>query len=144
MDSSLLLRAVAWQVQKTGRKASVTKTARMLLPTVPIMYSTPVPWLILSSTVGAGVLTEGWNLAETAAGDDESRAFSCEVLFATPFSAPPVVQVGLTGFDIDQRDSPRVTVKAERITEFGFHALIATWATTRVYAVEFSWVAIGP
>ena len=63
--------------------------------------------------------------------------------FATPFLAPPVVQLGLTGFDMDQRDSARLTVKAENITPSGFLATIATWADTRVFAVEFQWLAIG-
>lgn len=108
------------------------------------MYSPTVPWNVLSSNVGAGVLTEGWSLAEAETGADEVRTFSADVVFASPFLSVPVVQLGLTGFDIDQRDSGRVTLKAENITEFGFQAVIATWAGTRVYAVEFNWLAIGP
>jgi hypothetical protein len=108
------------------------------------MYSSSVPWNILSANVSVGLLTEGWNLAETSESDSEDmRTFKVEVPFASMFMEPPVVHLGLTGFDIDQRDSGRISLKAEAITEFGFQAVISTWSTTRVYAVEFSWVAIG-
>jgi hypothetical protein len=55
-----------------------------------------------------------------------------------------VVQLGLTGFDMDQRESSRITLKAENITESGFQAVISTWASSQVFAVEFNWLAIGP
>jgi hypothetical protein len=54
-----------------------------------------------------------------------------------------VVQLGLTGFDIDQRDTARLSLKAADITPTGFMAEVWTWANTRVYAVEFNWLAIG-
>lgn len=73
----------------------------------------------------------------------ESRTFVVEIVFATPFYTTPVVQHGLSGFDMDQRDSGRVTLMPEHITPQGFTASITTWATTRLYAVEFHWLAIG-
>jgi len=109
------------------------------------MHSLPVPWKVLSSAVGAGILTDGWNLADEVEkpAPDESRTFLVEIVFATPFETTPVVQLGMTGFDVDQRDSGRVTLKAEQITPQGFTASITTWAATRLYAVEFNWLAIG-
>lgn len=109
------------------------------------MYSSSVPWKVLSSHVAVSVLTEGWSLAcfEPAA-EADIRTFTVAVAFDSPFFAVPVVQLGLTGFDMDQRDSSRISVKAESITESGFQASITTWANTRVYAVEFNWLAIGP
>lgn len=107
------------------------------------MYSSSVPWNVLSASVTANVLTEGWNLAEISADTEEVRTFTVPVNFAAPFLSVPVVQLGLTGFDIDQRDSARLSVKAENISESGFLAVITTWANTRVYAVEFHWFAIG-
>ena len=74
---------------------------------------------------------------------DDVRTFRTAVVFATPFASIPVVQLGLTGFDLDQRDSGRITLQAENITATGFEALISTWAGTRVFAVEFNWLAIG-
>jgi hypothetical protein len=49
----------------------------------------------------------------------------------------------MDGFDIEQRDSRRITLKAEQVCEAGFQAVVSTWASTRVYAVEFNWLAIG-
>ncbi len=74
---------------------------------------------------------------------DDVRTFRTAVVFATPFASIPVVQLGLTGFDLDQRDSARITLQAENITATGFEAVISTWAGTRVFAVEFNWLAIG-
>ena len=102
-----------------------------------------IPWNILSSSIGVGILTEGWSLAEPVSEPDEARSFVVEVVFDTAFSATPVVQLGLTGFDLDQRESGRISLKAGAITRFGFQAIISTWSTTRVYAVEFGWLAVG-
>lgn len=107
------------------------------------MQSPSFPWTALSANVGIGVLTDGWNLAELPPEPGEARTFTLEVTFAAVFTAIPIVQVGLSGFDVDQRDSPRITIKAEAITPAGFQAVISTWATTRVYSVEFNWLAIG-
>jgi hypothetical protein len=104
------------------------------------------PWKVLSSQVGIGVLTEGWRLHLVDVADTDAPricSFSVQVTFDAPFSTPPVVQLSLTGFDIDQRDSSRLTLKAENITASGFQATITTWADTRVYGVEFQWLAIG-
>ncbi len=109
------------------------------------MFSSSVPWQVLSSNVSVSTRTEGWNLAAPGPDAEEAlRTFSVSVTFDTPFSAVPVVQVGLNGFDIDQRDSARLTVGLEGITEFGFQAVLTTWAGSRVYAAAFNWLAIGP
>jgi hypothetical protein len=107
------------------------------------MHSATLPWKVLSSHAGVGVLTEGWTLDTVSAETDDVRTFITEIVFATPFASIPVVQLGLTGFDLDQRDSARITLKAENITTTGFQAVISTWAATRVFAVEFNWLAIG-
>ena len=109
------------------------------------MYSSSLPWKVLSSNLSLNVQTEGWNLACPEAGaEEEIRQFTLYVGFDTPFFEVPVVQLGLSGFDIDQRDSARLMVKAENITEFGFQATLTTWAGSRVYAAELNWIAIGP
>ena len=98
----------------------------------------------LSGSLHIGSLTDGWNLAEpSAAWSDEARIFRFSVHFATHFEAAPVVHLGLTGFDIDQRDSDRLRLRAADITPAGFVAEISTWRDTRVYSVEFAWLAIG-
>ena len=65
------------------------------------------------------------------------------VVFDRPFDSVPVVQLGLTGFDLDQRDSARVSLKATQVTPTFFQAEVWIWAGTRVYSVEFHWLAIG-
>jgi hypothetical protein len=102
------------------------------------------PWKSLSATVHVGTLTDGWTLATPPTEyRDEARIFRFAVYFSASFDAPPVVHLGLTGFDIDQRDTSRLTLNATEITETGFVAEIATWRETRVYSVAFSWLAIG-
>lgn len=102
------------------------------------------PWKTLSASVQLGTLTEGWNLATpSAAGAADLRVFRFTVYFGTSFEATPVVHLGLTGFDFDQRNSNRVTLTAVDITHESFVAEIATWRDTRVYSVAFSWLALG-
>lgn len=107
------------------------------------MNSSLQPWSILSATINVGTLTEGWTLAKLPDHSGASRSFLFEVPFAFPFTAAPVVQLGLTGFDIDQRHTARLCVRAIGITTEGFRAEIITWDDTRVYAVECNWLAIG-
>ncbi len=102
------------------------------------------PWQILSSNLSVGYRTEGWNLSElTSETIQGERVFAYEVFFATPFLSQPVVNVGLTGFDIDQRTSGRISVKAVEITSHGFKIEVSTWLNSRVYSADISWLAIG-
>ena len=102
------------------------------------------PWKSLSATVHIGTLTNGWALATPPAKDhDQQRVFRFAVHFSAPFATPPLVHLGLTGFDLDQRDASRLTLTAKEITKTGFIAEIATWRETRVYSVAFSWLALG-
>lgn len=102
------------------------------------------PWKSLSATVHVGQLTNGWNLATPPSEyREELRTFRFKVNFSTAFDAPPVVHLGLTGLDIDQRDTSRVNLTATEITKTGFTAVITTWRETRVYSVAFSWLALG-
>jgi hypothetical protein len=102
------------------------------------------PWKSLSANAQVGTLIKGWTLATPPTKDhDKPHVFCCAVHFSAPFAAPPVVQLGLTGFDIDQRDASRLTLTAKEITKTGFIAEIATWRKTRVYSAAFSWLALG-
>lgn len=108
-----------------------------------LMHSSAVPWKVLSSNVGVGILTPGWTLDVVYPDFAEPRNFIFDVVFDSPFSTVPVVHLGLTGFDMDRRESSRLTLKAENVTEFGFQAVISTWDASRVFSVEFNWLAIG-
>ena len=83
-----------------------------------------------------------WTLAENSH-ELESREFVTHILFDAPFSNTPIVHIGLSGFDIDQRDSARISVQATAITSTGFDMRIKSWQNTRVYKVEASWIAMG-
>ncbi|HSH93514.1 MAG TPA: H-type lectin domain-containing protein [Roseimicrobium sp.] len=98
----------------------------------------------MSAEVHVGILTEAWNLA-TPPDEyrDETRVFRFQVYFSAPFDEPPIVQLGLTGFDIDHRDTARLTVAAREINKEGFIAEFTTWRETRVYSAAFSWLALG-
>lgn len=107
------------------------------------MQIIPLPWKVLASSHGAGVLTPGWTLDQCDPDTDQDRCFIVDITFASPFTTAPVVHLALTGFDLDQRDTARLSLKAENITTAGFQAVISTWASTRVFAVEINWLAIG-
>jgi hypothetical protein len=103
-----------------------------------------LPWKSLAASLQVGVLTSGWNLAEPPQdGAEDARVFRYTVHFANAFEAPPVVHLGLTGFDIDQRDSGRLSLRATEITNTSFVAEISSWRDTRVYSADFSWLAVG-
>ena len=109
------------------------------------MNSTMQPWKCLSASIQIGVLTEGWNLSDPPAdGAEDARTFRCTVVFNVPFDSPPLVHLGLSGFDVDWRDSSRVSARAVDITASTFVAEVTTWRETRVYCVELNWLAIGP
>jgi hypothetical protein len=104
-----------------------------------------MPWKSLAATVNVGVATEGWNLAEFNGADfDKPRIFTVDVYFSAPFTIVPVVQLALSGFDIDRHHSARLSIRAVDISTHGFKAEIGTWSDTRVYSVEATWLAIGP
>jgi hypothetical protein len=102
------------------------------------------PWKILSATAYAGVLTNGWNLADPPESPESCRQFTLSVPFASPFAAPPVVHAGLSGFDLDQGSSSRLSVAVTSIDASGFDIVLTTWRDSLVYSAEISWLAVGP
>jgi len=113
------------------------------------MYSeydstTIVPLTMRSAVVELDQSTPDWQLArpgERRAA--QAREFRTYVTFELPFANVPMVHVGLSGFDIDNRDSARLTVRAENIGPAGFDLVLATWMGTRVYRADISWIALG-
>ena len=102
------------------------------------------PWKTLAATVHLSSTIEGWTLATPAPKTEaDTRTFRVPVAFGSPFDHIPVVHVGLTGFDLDQRDSSRLRLNVVEISTTGFVVEISTWRETRVYAVDFSWLALG-
>lgn len=71
------------------------------------------------------------------------RAAREPVRFDEPFLAPPVVQVAITMWDIDQQSNQRADISAEDVTAEGFTLVFKTWGDTRVARVRADWIAIG-
>lgn len=98
--------------------------------------------LTLSGTAQFSYESPMWNLLEV---DDPEvpRVFEGQVAFDRPFSTPPVVQVGLAGFDIANSDHARLYVRPHFITTTGFDLRIETRFNTRIWLVDVNWLAIG-
>lgn len=77
----------------------------------------------------------------TGQGERESRFL---VSFREAFTAPPVVTLGLSMWDIDHKTNSRVDLQAEKITAKGFHIVFRTWGDSRIARVRADWTAIGP
>ena len=65
------------------------------------------------------------------------------VLFSEPFRSVPVVQVGLSLWDMDAETNVRADIEAEDIDETGFNIVFRTWGDSRIARVRMSWTAIG-
>jgi len=103
-----------------------------------------IPIKMCASVVKLDQFMPDWTLSQLEKEDaDLPRTFSYRVQFDTPFSNIPVVQVGLSGFDIDNRDSARISVLTDAITAETFNIVIKTWRNTRIYSAEISWIALG-
>jgi hypothetical protein len=112
------------------------------------MFDEPNPNPLTPLTMRASVETfnqdtPDWLLDESAENTGQPRIFRTHITFGTPYVNIPVVQVALTGFDIDNRSTARLAVSTESITPNGFDLLVSTWMDTRVYQVSVSWMALG-
>jgi len=100
-----------------------------------------VPLQMASAVVALDHELEGWTLHAPSNG--EPRVFEHEVAFEQPFAAPPVVHVGLTGFDVSNQEAARLRVAVASTHAGGFMLRVETWLHTRVWGVEVSWLAVG-
>ena len=76
----------------------------------------------------------------TGTGPRESRS---AVSFSDHFKSAPVVQVGMSMWDMDRLTNLRADIQAENITKTGFDLVFRTWGDTRVARVRATWLAIG-
>ena len=76
----------------------------------------------------------------TGHGERERRKF---VSFSEPFMSQPVVQVGISMWDVHNETSMRANVSTQEITAEGFDLVFSTWSDTRVARIRVSWTAIG-
>jgi hypothetical protein len=101
--------------------------------------STIAPLTLLSAVVPMNASAPGWTLSE----GDGPRSFATQVTFERSFSAPPIVQVSLTGVDSSKDHNLRVRLSAVDVTALGFTLVVETWFQSQVWAVDASWLAIG-
>ncbi len=103
-----------------------------------------IPFKMSSSTLCLDQFIEGWTLSRFEGGPEPApKIYERWISFDSPFANVPLIQVAVAGFDIDNRDTARLKVRAERVTANGFMLVIETWRHTRVYGVDVSWLAIG-
>lgn len=74
---------------------------------------------------------------------DGPRQLRSHVIFAEPFRDPPVVQVGMSMWDMSNEANARADLLAEDVTREGFHIVFRTWGDTRIARVRVNWMAIG-
>ena len=105
---------------------------------------TLVPLTMSSALVELDQYSPDWQLAQVPEAEaEEPRVFTTQVNFDVPFANVPMVHVGISGFDIDNRDTARLSVRTGAISATGFELVVLTWMNTRVYKVEVSWLALG-
>lgn len=76
----------------------------------------------------------------TGSGPRERRE---RIGFSEQFVKPPVVQVGLSLWDIGNGSNIRADLTADRIDRDGFDLVFRTWQDTKVARVRMSWIAFG-
>ena len=100
-----------------------------------------VPVSMLSAVAVLDHTLDGWTLLDVP--DTQPRTCRLVITFEQPFSSPPLVQLGIVGFDISNRDNLRVRVQALDITPAGFTLEAETWFNTQIWMVSVSWLAMG-
>jgi len=65
------------------------------------------------------------------------------IRFNEAFRSAPVVQIGISLWDVDNSSALRAEVQAEDIAPEGFDAVFRTWSDTRIARIRVTWTAIG-
>lgn len=100
------------------------------------------PLSLLAGTTKIGHTLEDYRLHAPPDGGAE-RTFELRVDFERPFTSPPVVHLGLTGFDITNADAARVATRVRSIDAQGFTLVVTTWLSTAIWSLDFTWLALG-
>jgi len=74
------------------------------------------------------------------AGPRERRA---TIRFNEVFRSVPVVQIGVSLWDVDTSSALRAELFADNITPEGFDAVFRTWSDTRIARIRVTWTATG-
>ncbi len=65
------------------------------------------------------------------------------IKFSEPFRSAPIVQIGVSLWDVDTSSALRAELSAENVTPEGFEAVFRTWSDTRIARIRAAWMAIG-
>lgn len=74
---------------------------------------------------------------------DGPRERRSTIRFSEAFRSVPVVQIGVSLWDVDTSSAMRSEIQAENITSLGFDAVFRTWSDTRIARIRVAWTAIG-
>src|SRR5688572_16627874 len=105
--------------------------------------TTIMPLNIMAGAARFDCSEPGWTLLEPAGAGSSQRRFIGRITFDRPFGAAPVVQIGITGFDMDNADNSRLGVSILGVDGNGFEVALKTWWNSRLWSVELNWIAIG-
>jgi hypothetical protein len=107
------------------------------------MHNAIEPFSFLAGNETLGPALDGWSLDQLPEAGGSDRTARVRVHFQRPFRSPPLIHLGLGGFDVSNEDAARVTVSAANITYDGFEIVLSTWLNTRIWRAEVNWLAIG-
>lgn len=65
------------------------------------------------------------------------------VAFSEAFRRAPVVQVGISMWDMDQKTNIRADISSDKVRPEGFEIVFRTWSDTRIARIRADWLAIG-
>jgi hypothetical protein len=102
-----------------------------------------VPLNLVAGAVRFDASHPRWTLLDGPEPDGAARTFRGRVNFERLFSSSPVVQIGITGFDVDNGANARLNVGLVGVDEQGFEVELRTWWNSRLWSVDLSWIAIG-
>ena len=107
------------------------------------MMDSMLPLSIAAGAVKFDESQPGWALLEPMAEASNIRSCTGRVDFERSFVAAPVVQIGVTGFDIHNGDNARLQVGLLSVDHKGFTVELRTWWNSRLWSVNLNWIAIG-
>jgi hypothetical protein len=104
-------------------------------------FAPVLPLRLAASTTRLDSSASDWTLLDP--GIDRARTYATAIRFEHPFAQAPVVQAGLSGFDIENGDAARVRLRVTGVRPDGFDLELETWFGTRIWSIDVSWLAIG-
>jgi len=107
------------------------------------MVGAMLPLSLLAGALRLDDSQPNWTFLEPELAHGDARTVRGRVAFERAFSSAPVVQVALTGFDIDNAANARLRLGVVHIDPQGFELELRTWWNTRLWSVDLSWIAIG-